>query len=175
MRTLVVHPSDCSTDFLKLIYKDKPGWTIINDCLINKEELKNQIKNHDRILMMGHGTGYGLLNPKLGGYIIDDSFVAILKEKETISIWCNSDQYFRRNNIKGFHTGMIISETSEALFVLGKMPLSKEETLENMISFSNILNKCIEKSPNDMKDYILDKYSFNDEVTQYNRKNIIVI
>lgn len=125
--------------------------------------------------MLGHGTNCGLLNPKLGGYIIDDSFASILKEKETISIWCNSDQYFKRNNIKGFHTGMIISETYEALFVLGKMPLTKEETLENMMAFSNIVNKCIEKSPNEMKDYILANYNFSDEVTRFNKENIIVI
>lgn len=175
MKTLVIHPTDSSTDFLKLIYKDKNDWTIINDCLISKEELIKLINKHDRIIMLGHGTAYGLINPPLGGYIIDDSYAQILRNKETISIWCNSDQYFRRNMIKGFHTGMIISETYEALYVLRKMPLSEEETLENMNAFAKIVGECIEESPFDMKSYILDKYDFNDDVTIFNRKNIIVL
>lgn len=175
MKTLVIHPDDRSTDFLKLIYVNKNDWTIMNRTDITRKELIELIKNHDRIIMMGHGCPTGLFNPKRYSLLIDDSFAPLLKTKETISIWCHSDQYFRRNNIKGFHTGMIISEVSEALYVLGHAPLNKEQTLENMETFARIINQCIDETPEKMQEFILANYIFDDEVTQFNRKNILVL
>lgn len=176
MKTLVIHPSDRSTDFLKIIYENHlDDWTIINDCVINKEKLRNLINSHDRIIMLGHGTSCGLLNPTCYGYIIDESYIDLLKDKETISIWCNSDSFFKKYNLKGFHTGMIISEVSEEYYILGYSPLNKEEILNNMIKFSNIVKECINKKPEEMKEYILNNYIFNDDVTRFNKKNIIVL
>lgn len=59
MKTLVIHPKDQTTDFLSVIYDDK-DWTIINTN-VSKSYLKTQIKSHDRIVMLGHGTDKGLL------------------------------------------------------------------------------------------------------------------
>jgi hypothetical protein len=174
MKTLVIHPADSSTDMLKIIYKDR-GFTVVDDGHIEEPVLMNMISEHDRIIMLGHGTPSGLLNPQAGGYLIDYYFAKILKEKETISIWCNSDQFFRKYGIKGFHTGMIISEVYEARAVLGKEPLNEEETLNNMIFFSEVVRDCLDMPPQQMKDYILKFYNAPDEVTQYNRKNIIVL
>lgn len=175
-KTLVIHPDDRSTDFLKIIYENHlEDWTIMNNCFISKEELMNLINSHDRIIMMGHGTPSGLLNPKRWNFLIDDSFADLLKTKETISIWCHSNQYFEKHDIKGFHTGMIISEVSEARYVLGETPLNRQQTLDNMINFSRIVKNCIDYPPIEMKDYILKNYTFKDKVTQFNRGNIIVI
>ena len=171
---LVIHPNDRSTDFLKLVYKDK-NYDIINSCEILGDELKEIIKKYDKIIMVGHGTSMGLLNPKKGGYIIDNSFADLLRTKETISIWCFSNMYFERNDIIGFHTGMIISEVVEELYMLGHCPLDKKEILKNMEFMSNCFNKCIDKSPEEIKEYMLKHYVGNDEVTQFNRKNMIVI
>lgn len=174
-KTLVIHPQDSSTDFLKLIYADKKNWTIVNSCDISKEQLKKLIKKHNRIIMMGHGVPNGLINPKHFGLLIDSSFVPLFRKKETISIWCNSDKFFKPFGLKGFHTGMIISEVREAQIVLGETPLDEIQTLENMQAFARIINKCIDEEPHKMKDYILKNYTFEDKVTQYNRENIIVL
>lgn len=175
MRTLVIHPDDRSTDFLKLIYENKTDWTIINNPDISKYDLKELIKKHDRIIMMGHGSPSGLFNPKSYSMLIDYTYVPLLRKKETISIWCNSDKFFKEHNIPGFHTGMIISEVREAKYVLGKTPLNEEETLYNMETFARIINKCIDDTPENMKDFILANYVFDDDVTRYNRNNIIVL
>lgn len=196
MKTIVIHPDDRSTDFLSNIYKNK-DWTILTSWSKTKEELRDYLSSFDRVIMMGHGTPDGLINTgsfytqpaenidswidnKICAalnnfYVIDDSFADVLRTKETISVWCHSDHYFRRNNIPGFHTGMIISEVSEASFVLGTAPLSAEETLENMNAFADIIHDCIDEDPENMKKYILEKYNFSDKVTQYNRQNIIVL
>lgn len=168
-RTLVIHPSDRSTDFLKLIYQDKDYDVISERKDLTKPKLLKAIKEHDKIIMLGHGTPYGLIFTP-----IDNSFGDLLRTKETITIWCNSDMYAIRNNLKGFHTGMIISEVSEAQYVLGETPLNAKETLENMELFSKVVGECIERTPREMQEHILKYYVGNDKVTQFNRSRVMV-
>lgn len=113
MKTLVIHPTDESTDFLCKIYKDR-DWTVINK-KGSKKLLKEAIKSHDRIIMMGHGCDRGLFDSNFDT-VIDSNFVYLLREKECISIWCNSDIFFLKYGLKGLYTGMIISEYGEALY-----------------------------------------------------------
>lgn len=173
-KVLVIHPYDESTQFLDIIYKDKP-YDVITNTTISKEVLKEIMKGYDKIIMLGHGTPSGLINSTWNGLFIDTTFEDIFREKETISIWCNSDRYFKPRNLKGFHTGMIISEVGEENVVLGHAPLNEEEIWENMVLFSKVVGECIEKTPKEMQKYILKHYNGTDEVSQFNRGNIIVI
>ena len=181
---LVIHPNDPTTEFLKYIYKDK-NYDIVDNDIYSlpifemRIILKREIMAHDKILIMGHGTPYGLLNPspkRQSLFIIDDSFAEELSKKEVVSIWCFSDQYFKRNLIykNQFHSGMIISEVPEAFYTIGYSPLTKEQLLENMESFAKIVGECIEDTPEEMQKHILEKYNYKDEITQFNRKNILV-
>jgi hypothetical protein len=113
MKTLVIHPKDSTTDFLSAIYADK-GWDVINTN-VSKSYLCSQIKDHDRIILMGHGTDQGLIG--YNHYVIDSRFVYLLRDpnKTYIFIWCNSDLFVQKYKLKAFHTGMIISEYEEAL------------------------------------------------------------
>lgn len=186
MKTLVIHPSDRSTDFLKIIYErhlNDKDWTILTESdTLTYKGLEKLINENDRIIMMGHGLKFGLINPnhafkKLAyGLVIDDGFAKLLKTKDTVSIWCWSDQYFRKHNIKGFHTGMIISEVHEAAYAIGKTPLDKKQTLENMEMFARTVRDCIDNTnPYEMQKYVLEHYVGEDEVTKFNRNNIIVL
>lgn len=112
MKTLVIHPKDKSTDFLCPIYADK-GWTVIDAIHPQKKLLKQAIKDHDRIIMLGHGTDKGLMNINMHT-IIDSNMIYLLKDKFIISIWCHSDQFMTKYDLKGFYTGMFISDLSEA-------------------------------------------------------------
>jgi hypothetical protein len=118
MKTLVIHPSDRSTAFLKQIYEGR-DFTVVNahkdiniikgDEGYSKKKFIEQVKAHDRIIMMGHGYPGGLF------YSYVDSTVAyLLREKECICIWCNADQFVNKYGLKGFYTGMFISEVGEA-------------------------------------------------------------
>ena len=82
MKTLVIHPQDYTTDVLSLTYKDKKNWTIINDCNISNDELTEQIKQHDRIIIMGHGSPNGLFNPVNPGFLIDKRHTFYLRQKK---------------------------------------------------------------------------------------------
>ena len=59
MKTLVIHPKDKTTDFLKSIYHGRGFTVITGGC--TKEDVAKAIDEHDHIIMMGHGTPQGLL------------------------------------------------------------------------------------------------------------------
>jgi hypothetical protein len=115
MRTLIIHPEDKTTDFLTPIYSNIKATVIRGG--VTKYEVNEQIKQHDRILMMGHGSPMGLFSVgKFYGssYVIDGHTVQHLKDKECIFIWCNADRFVEANNLKGLYSGMFISEVGEA-------------------------------------------------------------
>jgi hypothetical protein len=181
-KTLVLHPRDETTTMLKYVYEGK-DYTVINDPDISEKDLKEAIEAHERIIFLGHGLPEGFLRtskfvlhkPAKDYFLIDDSHASWFQGKETISIWCFSDRYFKRHGYAGFHTGMIISEVKEAYYILGHCPLTEGELNGNMTRFAKHLGACIEMPPKDIKEYMLAHYTGNDAITQYNRKNLTVV
>jgi len=120
MKTLIIHPTDASTDFLRPIYKNVTNSTLITGD-ITKAELLELAHHHDRIMMMGHGSPQGLFAvsqfPDEGHmtYIVDHSFVPALKNKDNIFIWCHANKFVETHQLNGFYSGMFISEFLEAV------------------------------------------------------------
>jgi hypothetical protein len=120
MKTLIIHPEDSTTTFLSQIYTQFTNKTLIRGG-ISKSEIPKLIESHDRVLMLGHGSPYGLLNsgqfPDAGSYIIDDSMVLPLKNKtNSVFIWCHADQFIQRHRLTGLNSGMFISQDTEASY-----------------------------------------------------------
>lgn len=186
MKTLVIHPADQTTAMLSEIYKDSP-YTIVTNNHISEEELISLIKSHDRIIMLGHGLGLGLLRNPINDiymdpvnhlsyknqslFIIDDHHASILKDKILVAMWCYANEYFIRNNLSGFYSGMIISEKSESEFVLGHCPLTPEELYNNIEELSRIVKEAIKLPSIEMVPYVQANYTGDDEITTFNRKN----
>jgi hypothetical protein len=61
MKNLIINPEDPTTDFLSQIYARLTNKTVIRGD-ISKSEIPKLIESHDRVLMLGHGSPYGLLN-----------------------------------------------------------------------------------------------------------------
>ncbi len=83
MKTLIIHPKDKSTAFLNIVYKNIPEATVITGG-VSIKRLKQMIDAHDRVMMMGHESPYGLFSVgkfKAGWYIIDQRMVDALKTK----------------------------------------------------------------------------------------------
>lgn len=139
MKTLVIHPSDPTTDFLKVIYQDK-DWTIINST-VSKKVLKESIKSHDRIVMLGHGTEKGLANSNWDG-VITSELVYLLREKLCVAIWCNANVFFEKYDLKGFYTGMIISEYDEAIHCC--INTTYQEIEESNLLFASSIAEAID-------------------------------
>jgi len=150
MKTLIIHPDDRSTDFLKDIYRGLDNVTVVTKN-ISRGTLHELIRSHDQIVMLGHGSASGLFNvSRIGGderFTIGYSEVPLLKDKQCIFIWCHADQFVRTYRLKGLSSGMFISEVSEARYcnVKGNMSQVKES---NSI-FANLLgNVILEASSN---------------------------
>lgn len=135
MKTLVIHPEDHTTEFLTAIYATLKNKTVAKGGIL-KTELREMIEKHERILMLGHGSPYGLLSrgqfPHAGLYVVDELMVSTLKNKSNcIFIWCYADQFVKRHRLSGLCTGMFISELGEAAY------WKFEGITQGMISESN--------------------------------------
>lgn len=141
-----MHPKDQTTNFLKKIYEPISNKTVIRGG-IGKNELKKSIKNHDRVIMLGHGSPWGLLSvgqfPNAGSYIIDYSCCDLLSaKKENIFIWCFADQFVQRNGLEGFYSGMFVSEFGES-FSLGYYISDRNLITESNDCFASSVSRNI--------------------------------
>lgn len=174
MKTLIIHPKDPSTSFLNSIYSSIIDKKVIVGG-ITKKELIHEIETHDRIVMMGHGSPMGLFNMGLfigiGGYVVDDSLVSILSEKNnSVYIWCNADKFVNRHKLKGFFSGMFISEVGEANFC-GLKSIKQEMVDESNYGFSKILSEVINEEQDSMYRHTLNQYGImakHNSVATYN-------
>ena len=164
MKTLVIHPDDRSTDFLKQIYAGQ-DFTVINEHKENlpKNKFIQEIKKHDRIIMMGHGFPGGLFMSH-----IDSTLVYLLKEKECVCIWCNADQFVNRYGLTGFYTGMFISEVSEARYfriIAEQAEVDFSNELFTQLVTDNINNACIHS-------VLKENYVGDSSVIQFNNDRL---
>lgn len=179
MKTLVIHPHDPTTDFLKPVYDHVPDRTVTTGG-ITREELGALIDCHDRIMMMEHGSPAGLLAvrqfPGAGLFIVDHRLVPVLeKKKNSIFIWCNADHFVEYYELDGFYSGMFISEVQEA----GMMGLTG--ITQTLIDQSNALFSLAagqhvnEEAPQTICENVKREYGIlttTNRVAEYNHKRL---
>jgi hypothetical protein len=135
MKTLIIHPHDESTHFLKPIYESIPNKTVITGGW-GIVEVRTLISMHDRIIMMGNGSPKGLFGINFNrSYVIDEDTVDSLQYKKCIFIWCHADQFVKQNGLKGLYSGMFVSEVTEALIYKLKGDKQLINESNNTISF----------------------------------------
>ena len=170
MKTLLIHAEDPTTDFLSTIYDGK-DWTIVKKN-IGKSKIKSLIKEHDIIVMMGHGTEKGLADADFN-FLIDGQYVYLLREKTCIGIWCNADQFFKKHSLKGLATGMIISDYMEAnLYCVNA---TYEEIEESNFRFAQSVKHSLKLDDLEKTKYKIEESYSTDElnrVIDFNQKNI---
>lgn len=164
MKTIVIHPKDYSTDFLSEIYSDKE-WYVVNDNR-SESELKKLTKQYERVVMLGHGTEDGLIG--FNRLIINSSWADLLLDKICVCIWCNADEFVKRYGLKGFYTGMIISEEDEAVMY------SISTNLDSIFESNKDFALAIKNSIDDVN--MLEKakmlYSGKSSVVEFNRNRL---
>ena len=113
---IVVHPNDPSTRMLALIYADLENVTLF-DSWEQRDEILKAIAaapKDEPILLLGHGTPAGLLDMRYD-LVITDSDAELLKDRPNlVGIWCYASFYAYKHGLKGFFSGMFISERVEA-------------------------------------------------------------
>ena len=173
MEVLIIHPDDRSTDFLKPIYANINSATIVNGG-VTKSKVKELITQNDRIIMLGHGSPHGLFSVGkfvgINGFIIDSTMVDVLKDKECIFIWCNSDAFVRNNNLNGLHSGMFISEIGEATYC-GLPGMSQDTVDQSNNYFAELMGEVINEELDKIHNHIIENYGLLAEgnpVANYN-------
>lgn len=178
MKTLVIHPFDRSTHFLREIYEDIPHKTVITGGY-TIAEIENLILAHNRIIMLGHGSPNGLFSVgQFGGsngYIVDFKTAELLRDKQNIYIWCHANQFVEKHNLKGFCSGMFVSEVGEAL-VYG-LKGDKRLIEESNNTFAFMLGSVINKPMNEAYEQLKSEYGWlagRNEIAKYNHERLML-
>ena len=114
---IVVHPFDPSTRMLGEIYKGIEGVKFFDSWKQRDEILKAiaAASKDEPILLLGHGCPSGLLDLRYG-IVLGDSDAELLKDRPNlVGIWCYASSYAYKHGLKGFFSGMFISELPEAI------------------------------------------------------------
>jgi hypothetical protein len=180
MSNLIIHPRDSSTIFLSKIYKNIPDKTVITGG-ISKIELMKLIEIHERVIMLGHGSPWGLLSVDQfsygGNYIVDLTMVELLSQKkDNIYIWCNADQFVERNGLEGFFSGMFISEIEEAWFY-NFHDLERNTIEESNYGFVEIVSRYINEPLDMLFQYVLREYQLlgkTNPIAQFNLNRLFL-
>lgn len=178
MKTLIIHPKDSSTSFLDIVYNPIPNKTVITGG-VSKRQLYRLIEKHDRIMMMGHGSPFGLFSvgqfKSVYLYIIDHTFVPLLKtKKDNVFIWCNADRFVEQYQLNGFYSGMFISEVGEA-FYCGLPGTTQDIVDESNFGFCEILSKHINENTEVIHEKVKNEYNLiaeSNPVALYNVKRL---
>jgi len=179
MKTLVIHPLDGSTQFLEITYQDIKDKTVITGG-ISKYEVMKLIESHDRVMLMGHGSPFGLFSMgrfenTLNGYIIDQTTVEVLSKKSNVVyIWCNADQFVNRFDLKGFYSGMFISEVGEANYC-GVYGTNQSIVDESNYGFVKIVGESINNELETVYDTVKSQYGElieTNKVAKYNQTRL---
>lgn len=160
MKTLVIHPDDRSTDFLRPIYKHVANLTLITG-EATRDEILDHIEINDRVFMMGHGSPMGLFGYNFGRpYVIYSDCVEALRKKEhnVMYIWCHANQFVDHYDLKGMYSGMFISEVAEANFC-GVKDATQELVTASNDWFANACGNCINESIESVYNQVKDSYS----------------
>lgn len=183
MKTLVIHPQDKSTDFLRPIYAGLDDVTLVTGGW-TQTQIREAIQTHDQVMMMGHGSPNGLFtvgqfpneNP-YSNYVIGTSMVEALTQKDNnIFIWCNADQFVNRHGLKGFFSGMFVSEVGEA-FYCGVKTFDQTSVDESNDTFARQLGECLgaTRVPEQIFDQIRGQYGLLAEtnaIAKYNHQRL---
>ena len=175
--TLIIHPLDHSTIFLCGIYASLPDKTVITGGM-TKAEVQEQIRGHDRIMMLGHGSQLGLFSvgrfPDACPYIIDSATVRSLRSKaNSVYIWCNADSFMREHALTGFFSGMFCSEMSECRYF--GVESTQDLVDESNYGFSEIVAKHLDEPPVVFYKNVLHEYgrlARRNPVAEYNHSRL---
>lgn len=170
MQTLIIHPQDKTTYFLKAVYSKLVSYTLIISG--SKNDVNRAILKHDRIFMLGHGTPYGLCSVGQfeDEYVVDESTVKLLRNKKCIFIWCNADKFVAKHDLNGLFSGMFVSEVVEARLV-GLPQVTQEVVDESNNFFAKVLGEGIERGFYHAYHKMMNMYkllSVNNSVAKYN-------
>jgi hypothetical protein len=191
-KTLIIHPTDRSTDFLKPIYEGLYYKTVVTKG-ITLEQYNEELLNHERVFAMGHGSPNGLFAmgmfsnmkydykdySKYRSGAICKLDVEVLKGKDNVYIWCNADEFVVENKLTGFYSGMFISEVGEA-HAMGVGRKKNDKEIKKWVEQSNdvfaqLVGDVAHRPSDEIYDYVKERYGYLgklNDVAKYNNDRL---
>ena len=172
---IVVHPYDESTRMLSELYKGIEGVTLF-DSWEQQDEIYDAIAaapKDEFILLLGHGCPYGLYDMRYG-IIVGDGFAELLKDRPNlIGIWCYASSFAYEHNLKGFFSGMFISEKYEA--EANGVDATAEEVDEKVWDFCRRFGEMMRKGLplRQIAAELMDEKYVDSDLTQFNYSKLI--
>ena len=171
---IVVHPTDPSTKMLSLIYEDVKDVTLFNSWKQRDEILKaiEAAPKEEPVLLLGHGCPNGLFDMRYG-LVIKDADAEILKDRPNlVGIWCYASSYAHKHGLKGFFSGMFISEEPEAR--VNDVEAKAEEIEEKAWDFAGRFGDMLRegKSLAVIASELMDPVHRDSELTRFNYERL---
>lgn len=174
MKHLVIHMEDPSTRFLEAIYRPLPkdSVTLVTRPL-PPDTINQMIREHDRVLMLGHGLSNGLFSLAAPLYVISEANVEALREKrDSVFIWCFASDFVKKHGLHGFASGMFISEVAEA--ALNNIRTTQAAVTASNALFGRLAGECIHQSAGAMLAHLDDNYRNTDcPIVSFNRERFV--
>jgi len=167
---IVVHPKDPSTRMLSQIYKDIDDVKLF-DSWEQRDEILKAIENapkEELVLLLGHGCPYGLFDLRYG-LVIGDGDAELLKGRPNlIGIWCYASSYAHKHGLKGFFSGMFISEEGEAW--MNNVNAEAEEINEKAWDFAERFGNMLREGKNldEIAIELMNPRHMDSDLTKYN-------
>lgn len=167
---IVVHPKDPSTEMLGSIYEGLPNVTLF-DSYRQKKDIISAIAAaplDEPVLLLGHGCPSGLLDMRYG-LVLDEDDAELLKDRPNlVCIWCYAASYGYLHSLKGFFSGMFISEDVEALMCGVDTPVGTPELCATDFAnrFGDLLREG--KTIQEAAVELMDPKWIVDELTEFN-------
>ena len=134
---LVIHViSTEDTKMFKCLYTEIDAKVLVHPS--KKDGKRAIIEEKDCVMLIGHGTEYGLLNERLNGFLVGPDMVQFLRGKTVIGIWCYAGNFAQKYDLNGFFTSNFISNIDELI----DCGFSRFNEDEDTISVENFLFSC---------------------------------
>jgi hypothetical protein len=177
MNSLIIHPADPSTDFLKDIYASWQDYDLITGSC-NNRQISRALQNAERLFLLGHGCTSGLLaidqfdDDRLT--VVDKEHVPYLKNKpHSLYIWCHANVFVEEHGLEGFYTGMFISEMAEAKYF--GLEVSEAEISFSNALFAQIVGQNLHLAPRELLEVVqkaYGKFEATHQVIEFNLKRL---
>ena len=152
------------------VYEGQDNVTLFDSYKQRKELLEALVAapREEPILLLGHGCPNGLYDLRVG-LILDDGDAELLKDRPNlIGIWCYASSYAHAHGLKGFFSGMFISEGREAAWM--DVDATEEEANAHAWDFSQRLGDLLRQGLplESVARELMDPKHITSELTHYN-------
>jgi hypothetical protein len=136
------------------------------------KRLKKYLKRC-RVVAMGHGSPGGLYDADYRNVLHAEHADALSFGVDNIYVWCYASAFLDQHHLKGFATGMFISELEEAWYMGVKT--NAEEVEASNTKFVSILRRCLHLPAREVYEAMMNKYKIKDNaVVDYNRDRLVI-